>query len=135
MPASIGPRQRKRWGRPRQEPRRDSRPRLPSRAKPGSSWQDPRFSAEALMPSGVQTEVKTYQMYINGEWVASNSSKTFPVYDPASEEILAQVPDADADDVNRAVAAAKAAFEEGPWSSTTAQERGRVLFRLAEKIR
>ena len=40
-----------------------------------------------------------------------------------------------ADDVNRAVAAAKAAFEEGPWATTTAQERGRVLFRLAEKIR
>src|SRR5438105_112468 len=87
------------------------------------------------MPSGVQTEVKTYQMHINGEWVASKSSKTFPVYDPASEEIIAQVPDANAEDVNRAVAAAKAAFEEGPWATTTAQERGRVLFRLADKIR
>src|ERR1700751_6163611 len=87
------------------------------------------------MPSGVQTEVKTYQMHINGEWVASKSSKTFPVYDPASEEIIAQAPDANADAVNRAVAAAKAAFEEGPWATTTAQERGRGLFRLAEKIR
>src|ERR1700726_3861428 len=91
------------------------------------------------MPSGVTTEipkeVRTYQMYINGEWVASKSAKTFPVYDPASEEIIAQVPDANADDVNRAVAAAKAAFEEGPWATTTAQERGRVLFRLAEKVR
>jgi acyl-CoA reductase-like NAD-dependent aldehyde dehydrogenase len=87
------------------------------------------------MPSGVQTEVKTYQMYINGEWVTSKSAKTFPVYDPASEEIIAQVPDANADDVNRAVAAAKAAFEDGPWAATTAQERGRVLFRLADKIR
>src|SRR5947209_4943600 len=87
------------------------------------------------MPSGVQTEVKTYQMYINGEWVTSESAKTFPVYDPSSEEIIAQVPDANAEDVNRAVAAAKTAFEEGPWATTTAQERGRVLFRLAEKIR
>ena len=87
------------------------------------------------MPSGVQTEVKTYQMYINGEWVTSKSTKTFPVYDPASEEIIAQVPEANAEDVNRAVAAAKAAFEDGPWSMTTAQERGRVLFRLADKIR
>ena len=51
------------------------------------------------------------------------------------EEIIAQVPDADPEDVNRAVAAAKAAFEEGPWATTTAQERGRVLFRLADKIR
>src|ERR1035438_4725102 len=51
------------------------------------------------------------------------------------EEVIAQVPQASGDDVNRAVAAAKAAFEEGPWATTTAQERGRVLFRLADKVR
>jgi len=87
------------------------------------------------MPGGVKTDVRTYQMYINGEWVDSKSSKTFPVYDPATEEVIAQVPEANAEDVNRAVAAAKAAFENGPWASATAQERGRVLFRLADKIR
>src|SRR3984893_5983047 len=87
------------------------------------------------MPGGVTTDVKSYEMYINGEWVASKSAKTFPVYDPSTEEVIAQVPDAGAADVNRAVAAAKSAFDEGPWASTTAQERGRVLFRLAEKIR
>jgi betaine-aldehyde dehydrogenase len=87
------------------------------------------------MPAGVKAEVKTYEIYINGEWTGSASRKTFPVYDPASEEVIAQVPDCNADDVNRAVAAARAAFDEGPWATTTAQERGRVLFRLAEKIR
>src|SRR5580658_6143490 len=87
------------------------------------------------MPGGVQTEIKTYQMFINGEWVDSKSAKTFPVYDPSTEGVIAQVPDASADDVNRAVAAAKAAFEEGPWATSTAQERGRVLFRLADKVR
>src|SRR6266702_4086701 len=87
------------------------------------------------MPGGVQTDVKTYQMFINGEWVTSKTNKTFPVYDPSTEEVIAQVPDANTDDVSRAVAAAKAAYEEGPWATTTAQERGRVLFRLAEKIR
>ena len=87
------------------------------------------------MPGGVKTDVRTYQMYIKGEWVDSKSSKTFPVYDPATEEVIAQVPEANAEDVNRAVAAAKAAFENGPWASATAQERGRVLFRLADKIR
>src|SRR6202046_3989371 len=87
------------------------------------------------MPGGVQTAVRTYQMLINGEWVDSKSAKTFPVYDPSTEEVIAQVPDAGPDDVNRAVAAAKAEFEEGPWATTTAQERGRVLFRLSEKIR
>jgi betaine-aldehyde dehydrogenase len=87
------------------------------------------------MPGGVTTDVKTYQMFINGEWVASQSNKTFPVYEPATEEVLAQVPDSNAEDVNRAVAAAKAAFEDGSWASTTAQERGRILFKLADKIR
>jgi len=87
------------------------------------------------MPSGVTTEVKTYQLFINGEPVASKSNKTIPVYDPSTEEVIAQVPDANSDDVNRAVAAARAAFDEGPWATTTPQERGRVLFRLAEKIR
>jgi betaine-aldehyde dehydrogenase len=87
------------------------------------------------MPGGVKTDVRTYQMYVNGEWIDSKSNKTFPVYDPSTEEVIAQVPEANADDVNRAVMAAKAAFENGPWASTTAQERGRVLFRLADKIR
>ncbi|PYU50824.1 MAG: aldehyde dehydrogenase [Acidobacteria bacterium] len=74
-------------------------------------------------------------MYINGDWVDSKSNKTFPVYDPAAEETIAQVPDSNADDVNRAVAAARAAFDDGAWPATTAQERGRILFRLADKIR
>src|SRR5579863_2663578 len=87
------------------------------------------------MPAGVTAEVKAYQLFINGEWVASSSNKTFPVYDPATEEVIAQAPDANSDDVNRAVAAARAAFDEGPWATTTAQERGRVLFRLADKVR
>ena len=87
------------------------------------------------MPGGVKTDVRTYQMYINGDWVDSKSNKTFPVYDPAAEETIAQVPDSNADDVNRAVAAARAAFDDGAWPATTAQERGRILFRLADKIR
>src|SRR5258705_12499499 len=87
------------------------------------------------MPGGVTTDVKTYSMFIDGEWVASKANKTFPVYDPSTEEVIAHVPDANAEDANRAVAAAKAAFEEGPWATITAQERGRVLFRLAEKVR
>jgi len=87
------------------------------------------------MPSGVKTDVRTYQMFINGEFVESKSNKTFPVYEPSTEEIIAYVPDAQKDDVDAAVAWARAAFDDGPWSTTTAQERGRVLFRLADKIR
>jgi betaine-aldehyde dehydrogenase len=74
-------------------------------------------------------------MYINGEWVDSASGKTFPVYDPSTEEVLAYAPDANSKDVDRAVKAARDAFDNGPWRGTTAQERGRVLFRLAERVR
>src|SRR5436309_14089533 len=87
------------------------------------------------MPAGVSADVKTYQLFINGEWNDSSSDKSFPVYDPSTEEVIAQVPDSNSKDVDRAVAAAKAAFEDGPWATTTPQERGRTLFRLAEKIR
>ncbi len=87
------------------------------------------------MPAGVTSDVKTYQIFINGEWVNNKSGKSFPVYDPSTEEVIAQVPDCGPDEVNKAVAAAKAAFENGPWSNSTAQERGRILFRLSEQIR
>jgi betaine-aldehyde dehydrogenase len=79
--------------------------------------------------------MKRYRMHINGEWLESNNGKYFPVYDPSTEEIIAEVPDASEADVNRAVAAARAAFDSGPWPQTTAQERGRILFRLAERVR
>jgi betaine-aldehyde dehydrogenase len=76
-----------------------------------------------------------YQVYINGRWEDSAGRKTLPVYDPSTEEVIAEVPDCDAKDVDRAVAAARAAFDSGGWPQTTAQERGRILFRLAEKVR
>jgi betaine-aldehyde dehydrogenase len=87
------------------------------------------------MAGGVKTEVRTYQNYVNGEWSPSASGKTFPVYDPSTEEIIAQVASSNAADVDRAVKAARAAFDSGPWGQTNAAERGRILFKLAEKIR
>lgn len=76
-----------------------------------------------------------YRMYINGERVAAGRGAWFPVYDPSTEEVIAEVPDADGGDIDRAVKAARAAFDSGPWPQTTAQERGRLLFRLAERVR
>jgi betaine-aldehyde dehydrogenase len=87
------------------------------------------------MASEAKTAVRRYQMYVNGEWVEASNHKYFPVLDPSTEEVIAEVPDADEKDVNRAVSAAKMAFESGPWPQTTAQERGRILFRLAERVR
>ncbi|MGD1097426.1 MAG: aldehyde dehydrogenase family protein [Bryobacteraceae bacterium] len=79
--------------------------------------------------------MKRYQMYIDGEFVESKAQNWFPVYDPSTEEVIAEVPDGGAADVDRAVKAARAAFDSGPWAQTTAQDRGRMLFRLAAKIR
>jgi len=79
--------------------------------------------------------MKTYQLYINGEFVAPASRATLDVIDPATKEAIARTPDANESDVDRAVNAARAAFDEGPWKDATAQDRGRVLFRLAEIVR
>src|SRR6195256_988279 len=87
------------------------------------------------MPGTLKAEVRTYKNFVNGEWVASSSGETFPVYDPSTEEVIAQVPSSNATDVDRAVQAARAAFDSGPWGQTNAAERGRILFKLAEKIR
>jgi betaine-aldehyde dehydrogenase len=87
------------------------------------------------MASEAKSAVRKYRMYINGEFVSSQSGEMFPVYDPSTEEVIAEVPSSKEADVNRAVAAARAAFDSGPWPQTTAQERGRILLRLAERIR
>src|SRR2546425_8001696 len=87
------------------------------------------------MSSSATAGARSYQNFVNGKWEGATSGKTFPVYDPSTEEIIAQVAAADAVDVDRAVKAARAAFDSGPWPQTTAQDRGRILFKLAEKIR
>src|ERR1700758_5778472 len=87
------------------------------------------------MASEAKASVRRHKMYINGGFVERQRGKDFPVIDPSTEEILAEVPDADEKDVNRAVVAARAAFDSGAWPQTTAQERGRILFRLAERVR
>jgi betaine-aldehyde dehydrogenase len=76
-----------------------------------------------------------YRMYINGERLEATRGSWFPVYDPSTEEIIAEVPDADAADIDRAAKAARAAFDSGPWPAMTAQERGRLLFKLSDRIR
>jgi len=87
------------------------------------------------MSSIAKTSVRTYQNFIDGQWVPSASGETFPVYDPSTEEVIAQVASSNSADIEKAVKAARAAFDSGPWPTTTAQDRGRMLFKLADKIR
>lgn len=76
-----------------------------------------------------------YPMYINGEFVASRTNHWFPVFDPSTEQIIAEVPESDSADVDAAVRAARAAFDSGSWPQTTARDRGKLLTQLAGKIR
>jgi phenylacetaldehyde dehydrogenase len=73
-------------------------------------------------------------MLINGKWVESASGKTFPTYNPATGEVLARVAEGDREDIARAVKAARAAFETGPWPRLTPSERGRLVWKLADLI-
>jgi acyl-CoA reductase-like NAD-dependent aldehyde dehydrogenase len=73
------------------------------------------------------------RLFINNEWRPSSSGKTMPVVNPATEEVIAEVPSADKDDVDLAVAAARAALA-GPWSKLSARERGRLVRRLGERL-
>ena len=79
--------------------------------------------------------MKTYPMLVDGAFVAADSGRTFAVMNPATGEVMARVPEADAADVDKAVGAARRAFDDGGWRDVTAQERGRILFRLAEQVR
>jgi phenylacetaldehyde dehydrogenase len=77
---------------------------------------------------------KKQKMLINGKWVEAASGKTFPTYNPATGEVLSNVAEGDREDIDRAVKAARAAFEKGPWAKISPSERGRMMWRLADLI-
>jgi betaine-aldehyde dehydrogenase len=76
---------------------------------------------------------RKYQLLIDGKWVDAESGKTFETPNPATGETLAEVAEADKADVDKAVSAARRAFE-GKWSRTSARDRGRLLFKLSQLI-
>ena len=86
------------------------------------------------MPMESQTAPKATKLLINNRWVPSESGKTFATINPSTGEEICQVAEADSADVDRAVAAARAAFEQGPWKKMRASERARLLARLADLI-
>src|SRR5580692_1942558 len=77
---------------------------------------------------------KTRKILINGKWVEAASGKTFPTYNPATGDVLSRVAEGDKEDIDRAVKAARAAFETGPWSKITPSERGRLIWKIADLI-
>ena len=75
---------------------------------------------------------KPKKILIDGKWVDAVSGKTFATLDPSTEEPLVQVAEGDKQDVDLAVKAARRAFENGPWRTMTASERGRAIWKLAD---
>jgi phenylacetaldehyde dehydrogenase len=74
------------------------------------------------------------QLFINGQWTDAASGKTFETPNPATGETLACIAEGDAEDINRAVRAARAAFEDGPWSRMTPSDRGRIIWKIGDLI-
>ena len=72
------------------------------------------------------------QLYVGGEWITSTAERSIAVVNPATEEVIATVPDGTAEDVDRAVRAAREAFP--AWSATPAVERARFLAALRDGI-
>src|SRR3989475_5034285 len=90
-------------------------------------------TASAVLEQNVK--IGPTKLLINGKWVDSVSGKTFPTINPSTGEVITQVAEADAADVDKAVAAARAAFDKGAWrKKMSAAERGNLMNRLADLI-
>jgi len=87
--------------------------------------------SEDKVTSFVKQERK---MLINGKWIPAASGKTFPTYNPATGEVLARVAEGDKEDIDQAVKAARAAFENGPWRKMSPSQRGRAIWKLGDLI-
>jgi betaine-aldehyde dehydrogenase len=83
--------------------------------------------------SAASDTTRKYQLLIDGQWVDAESGKTFTTPNPATGETLAEVAEADKADVDKAVKAARRAYE-GRWSKMSARERGRLLYKLSQLI-
>jgi aldehyde dehydrogenase (NAD+) len=74
-------------------------------------------------------------MFIGGAWVSSHSGRSYPVFNPATGQVLAHVPKGDTEDVRSAVEAAKRAHEEPGWRGMDPSKRGRLLYKIAQTLR
>ncbi|GAY38895.1 hypothetical protein CUMW_040220 [Citrus unshiu] len=95
-----------------------------------------RFSTAAVVEEPIipPVQISYTKNLINGQFVDAASGKTFPVYDPRTAEVIANVAEGDAEDIDRAVATARKAFDEGPWPKMTPYERSRIMLRAADLI-
>src|SRR5580704_18085438 len=86
----------------------------------------------ALSPAAAAFLAKKHQMLIDGKWVDARSGETFTVEDPATQAIIAHVPAGDKADIDLAVAAARRAFDSGPWARISPGDRSKLVWRLGD---
>lgn len=84
--------------------------------------------------SNAKVQPRVTQLLIDGKFVNSVSGKTFDTINPTTEEKIISIQEADAKDVDKAVKAARKAFDDGPWRRMAASERGRIMYKFADLI-
>jgi aldehyde dehydrogenase (NAD+) len=92
------------------------------------------LTLESEPARGASTGVHQTKMLIDGEWVDAVSGRRFATINPATGTVIDEVAEGDKADVDRAVQAARRAFDSGPWSKMNARERGRLLYKFADLI-
>jgi aldehyde dehydrogenase (NAD+) len=94
----------------------------------------PRAQAVPQLTRAMSVQVKHTNLFINNEYVPSVTGRTFETINPATEEKIADVAEAMPEDIDLAVAAARKAFDEGPWRTMDPVARGRIIYKLADLI-
>src|SRR5580658_7746482 len=89
---------------------------------------------KAAQPKNGHPKVRQTKLLIDGKWVNAASGKTFDTINPTTGEVIARVAEADKADVDKAVEAARRAFESGPWAQMSAAQRGQLMHRLADLV-
>lgn len=109
-------------------------PRLHSHTRGGNGHATIKRNGLELRPDVADWLRRPKHNLIGGKWVPAASGKAFDVLNPADESVLCRVPDSQTEDINRAVSAARRAFESGPWRRMTPSERGKLLWRIGELV-
>src|SRR5699024_9829361 len=100
----------------------------------GVKMTQPQLTEYNLKPNVQRFLENVKGLYIDGEYVQAISGKTFDVFDPSTDDVIAKVSEAQADDVDKAVQAARKAFDEGEWTKMEAAERSRLIYKFADLL-